>query len=461
MIKRVEKEFDNVYGMEIVKDYNFFDKPCIIIYPPVSERFPSYIYLSKIMKLMQIRSTKTDSNYTIDRLPFDILTGHYKENIAEIISKYIPVGDTIGVKRLLRNLNIISICKGNQDAGELIQQIHNSLEQANYSEEEIKEMMKEIFVLQIVDNYTMKNSPEPVYTPIPYTTTVVVHDIYDRINDSHVIDFNSDNPFASAMQIAGVRYVLLNSFGEGSLHAQNRPHRFEEDFVLAPITNSVIALYLIKAISASLTDSSKKEVSIYNEMQQIIKIAQDFIKSKNTKPEFLTRKEKEELNQLLYAEIKKLFANCIPYKELSDEEKKSLYEKDKAIELIEKCRLHEIFYRYNFCVDEIIRIITIFNEYQPGTIIDERYAGSSGDKIKITREDEIIARIKKLEEYYKNLCSKEQSINLPKEIPENLKMEFYKILKQKMKSIEDKIFSEEFQQIISEMSIDEVTLRKT
>ena len=238
MIKKVEKDYDNIYGIKKLDDSFSFNKPILLTMIPINFDYKDInSYFSQLMYLMQIRSSNVDSNYTISDMPFDIVSGESKENIAEKIIKNMPIGDVLAARKYTRNINIFSYCAGNNNTAKMLHIIYNYLEQNNYSHTEIEEIMQEIFVLQIVDNHFENNTVKP----IPYATTVIVQDIYDFTNYMHVLDFNSDNPFISMMQIDGVRYMLYNSFGEKSLYEEKREHVFKDDYVLAPVINTVIS----------------------------------------------------------------------------------------------------------------------------------------------------------------------------------------------------------------------------
>ena len=457
MIKKVEKDYDNFYGIEKIDDSFSFNKPILLTMIPINTNYRDINgYFSQLMYLMQIRSLNTDSNYTIGNMPFDMVSGEFREPLAEKIVKNIPIGDISAIKQYMRNINIFSYCAGNNNTAKMLHMIYNYLEQNNYSQNEIEEIMQEIFVLQIVDNHFEKNS----VTPIPYATTVIVQDIYDLENITHVLDFNSDNPFISTMKVDGVRYMLYNSFGEKSLSKDEREHSFKDDYVLAPVINTVISLYIIKAISISLNNTSKKDISIYNELQLIIKKTQEYINSKNKIPEELTINEKLELNKILFEEIKRIFLLNIPSKELTSNEKNYLMKKDETINILKSRNVTDIFDKSNNCIEIINIIIDTYNSHSYGEIIGQKYVDNSGKKIDITREDDINSKLSSLEKNLDDINQLIANIKYPDDIPQMIKSEFIDKVSSVIETIKDKINSEKFQSIITEVLERDSILKK-
>ena len=426
---------------------HIFVKPVILTMIPIKNMRDINGYFSQLMYLMQIRSLSADSNYTISDLPFDIVSGEPQKNLTDTIIQNIPIGDVSTTKQFMRNINIFSYCAGNEDTASMLHKIHDYLEQNNYSQEEIKDIMQEVFVLQVVDNYRENGT----IVPIPFATTVIVQDIYDSVNENHVLDFNSDNPFVSTMQDNGVRYMLYNSFGEGSLfeEAIERDHVFKDDYALAPVINTVMSIYFIKAISASTNNTSKKEISIYSDLQVIIRKAQDFIKSKNKTPEELTIDEKKELNAILFEDIQKIFQSNIKTNELNHDRKRYLMEKDAAIELLRVKHFTDIFIEYNSCMNRINTIIDTYNHYSFGEIIGHKY-DNSGMKIDVTREDEINKHLSSLDYEIASFKCEIDNLTLPEGISPSMKDEFLEKIKIISDHFRNKIYSEELQKIISE-----------
>lgn len=454
MLKKVEKDFDNVYGLEKLDESYSFDKPVLISMIPInfSDRDINGFF-TKLVDMMQIRSKNVDSNYTMRDMPFDMISEEFNDSIADKIIKNIPLGDVSATKQFMHNINIFSYCNGNDKAASMLKKIHDYLEQNNYSKEEIEEIMKEVFVIQVVDNYSEKDS----YEPVPYATTVVVQDIYDYENGYHVLDFNSDNPFISTMESGGVRYMLYKSFGEKSLSEEEREHVFAMDYAVAPVINTVLSLYMIKAISSSLNGTSKKDISIYSELQQIINKAQEFIKSKNKMPEELTMDEKLELNEVLFEDIKKIFPSNIPCRLLTDDERKYLTEKDETIEILKNSNITDIFYKCNNCMKAINKIKNTYNNHSFGEVLYQK-TDNDGEK-DITREDEIKLNLGSLERYLEEINKSFDSIKALDNIPQMMKSKLIARIDSSITNMKNIINSEDFQQIMTEVFVKESKTR--
>ena len=450
MIKRVEKDFDNVYGLAKVNDEISLDRPILLTMFPINTDASNINgYLSKLLYLLQIRSLKVDSNYTIGSIPFDIVSSELRDNTKEIIAKNIPVGDLQAAKKFMRNISILSYCDGNYDTTRLLNDIYDYLELINYTEDEIDEIMKEIFVVQIVDTNYMDDDGS--FFPIPYATTVIIQDVYDKQNETHVIDFNSDNPFISTMKIDGVRYMLYSSFGDDSLMEVDREHSFTDDYILAPVVNAVIALYLIKAISMSLSDIPRVDISIYKELQVMINIAQEYINSLNKTPEELTKEEKDELNKMLFEEIKKVFLQNISCKELSDDEKNYLMMKDKTLKILNSSELTSVIDNCKKCITLINSIIDTYNNYSYGDIVGKSSTGSSSIGVDVTRESFIKEKITLLEEIFSNINQAIEKLEHLESIPDILKVEYLERINTEFNNVKDMIFSEDFLNIIKDV----------
>ena len=446
MLKKAEKDFNNKFGIEVIDDNYKFNKPCLLTVVPITlDHRTINGYLTQLLYILQMRSINNNSNYTIKDMPFDLISFENRENKSEKIIKYIPKNNFEKAKEFMRNINILSYCNGNNETARMLYKIHDYLEEIGYKKEDIEEIMKEIFVIQIVDNHYEYNN----IVPIPYATTVIIQDIYDFENDNHVLDFNSDNPFISTMQINGIKYILYKSFGEGSLYEEEREHVFKDDYIKAPVINNIIALYIIKALSASINNVSKQNISIYKELQEIIKKALEYVKNKNI--EELTREEMDELNKILFVKIREIFKDNIPYEELSLEERKYLNEKDLVIYNFNTLNREDIFEKYKRCIKEITEILYIYNNHIFGEVIGSKYLGNSGIKVDVTREDEINSKLEILERHVQEFYMIFDNIKYPENISIKIKSELIDSLSFLLNDLKNKISSKEFQLIINEI----------
>lgn len=451
MIKKIEKTFYNVYGLEKFEEKTI-TRPCLLTFFPIgSILFPisdssnnAMIngYFKQLISLLQIRSTTVNSDYTLNDIPFDILSYEtYKEKTSEKINKSIPRNNVEKAKKILHNINIISFCAGNVEAAKTIYEIKNHLKKIKYTEEEIKEILKEIFVIQIVDNY----SEDEEVKPIPYATTVIIQDVFDDANENHIEDYNSDNPFISTMQINGIRYYLYKSFGENSLYETGEEHKFTKDYINAPIVNAVIALNTIKALSSSINGTPRKEITIYKELKEIIKKCLDYIKNKNI--ENLTKEEKYDLNTIIHKSIKTSFRENIPVKKLTKEEKEYLNEKDKIINEFGNIN-GDISLKYESCLNDINEIINIHDNYSFGEIVENKELDNMGITLDVTREEKIISTLDLLAKKIDNLYN----IKYPEKMTSNFKKEIDEMLEKILKIIKQKVEDEKFKKIIDELT---------
>lgn len=446
MLKKTEKSFDNIYGIKKIDDNYLFNRPCLLTFPPsIGNVTAPNGYLNNLLYILRMRTSKFDGDYSIDDVPFDIFAYESKEKVSDKIINIIPTNDVEKAKKVLHNINIFSYCNGNNRAATVINRIYSYLKKSDYTEDDIKDIMSQVFVIQTVDNY----SDNDEIIPIPYVTGVVIQDIYDSGNLNHVEDFNSDNPFISTMTIDKTKYYLYKSFGENSLYETGRDHIFKNDYIDAPIVNSVIALNIIKAISSSLNNTPRSEITIYNELKEIINKSQDYIGKRNI--EDLTKDEKNEMNNILFNYVKKTFIDNIDVKKLSDNEKKNLDEKEKAIQDL---KVSDILNRYNIIVNEIDEIIDLYLNHSYGEVIDNVSVGSN--VINVTREYSINLKLKSLEEkiYFLN------DIIVPDNLSSKIKNEFIEFLKSLSIFLKEKINCDIFQNIINEVCTKNTILKK-
>ena len=444
MLRKTEKSFDSIYGIKKIDDTFLFNRPCLLTFPPsIGNVTAPNGYLNNLLYILQMRTSKFDGDYSIDDVPFDIFAYESKEKVSDKIINIIPTDDVEKAKKIMHNINIFSYCNGNNRAATVINRIYSYLKKLDYSEKDIKDIMSQVFVIQTVDNY----SDNDEIVPIPYATTVVIQDIYDSGNLNHVEDYN--NPFISTMTIKGTKYYLYKSFGENSLYETGRDHIFKNDYIDAPIVNSVIALNIIKGISSSLNNTPRSEISIFNELKEIIYKSQNFIKNKNI--ENLTKDEKNEINNILFDIIEKSFVKNIDVKKLSLDDKKYLDEKEKAIQDLKVC---DILNRYNIIVNEIDEIIDLYLNHSYGEVIDNVSVGSN--VINVTREYNINLKLKSLDEKINFL----DGIIIPDNLNSKIKHEFINYLNFLSFSLKEKINCDIFQNIINEIYSKDTILKK-
>lgn len=345
MLKKTQKSFENEYGITVY-DGKFLSKPCVLGIVPTRNLENKYSiyngYMNLIMYILQIRKEGTvNSDYDIRDIPFDILIRTEGEDICGAILDIIPSNNFEAAKRIMRNLNIISYCEGNLYTGSMLKGLYIRLMGIkNYTQEEARRILKQIFVLQVADFYIDDyNDDEVERNEIPYATVVTVHDIFDLVNSDHYIRNEEENLFDKNEFIhidkknGNDRYVLYKSFGEGSLgQREDEQHNFESDYAKAPIICHVLSLYLIKVLRMSIEGIEiSSNISLQNEIDAITAKALEFIRSKNKKYDDFNMQDLEELNDFLMFGIQELFKKSIPVRILSPEEKLYLDKKDQEI----------------------------------------------------------------------------------------------------------------------------------
>lgn len=335
MLKKTQRTLENKYGIE---DYNegFLNRPCILgIVPSSNNTKMRNGYLGLFMYLLQIRKYNlVDSDYDITDIPFDLLINDMSDKLDLSILDKTPANNIVEAKNIMRNINIISYCDGNSIIAFTLKRLDAGLLNKGYSEEEARQIISQVFVLQIVDNYQDGRGN----TEIPYATVVTVHDIFDIENTDYYFENQEqnlfdDNPFIHLeTRNNSDRYVIYKSFGNGSLAERQGEHFFETDYAKAPIINYIMSLYLIRALHSSFEHSEISNIfSLRQEIDDTIRRALEFCSSKKKSYEDFTRGELEELNEFLMKEIQSVFKSYIPVSTLTTEEKESLNTQDKDL----------------------------------------------------------------------------------------------------------------------------------
>lgn len=445
MIKKIDKTLKNIYGLEEIKTIE--DKPCLLTVFPLATN-PRTIngYFNQILYLLQIKSSNVDSNYAIKNMPFDILTYTDKDEDIGIINQ-IPENNIEKAKIIMRNLNILSYCDGNRKTAKILYSIYDKLKEKKYNEEEIKDIMSEIFVIQIIDNYYEKTKT----TPLPFATTYVVQDIYDYENNSHIDDFDRKKNFIDIKSNEKTKYILYKSFGENSLSQEEREHEFKNDYIKAPIINAVISICITKALQASMEKTSIKEISINDDIEKIISKAEEYIKQKNKIADELNKDEMEELNKIIYKDMQEYIVKKLKIETLTNEE--NIYMSDLNKTITEFMKINpgiNIEYQYNICTKYIDEIHEIYSKYQKGEIIGKEKIGNLYEETEITREIAIENKFEKLNSNIEYLYSQINCIKYPDTISSRMRKEMSEYIELTLKKIKERINNEKFQMIINE-----------
>ena len=357
--------------MDGISIYNgcLTNRPCLLGVIPLGDPihevpYSHWVgYINLFMYLLQIRKNDViDSDYDINGVPFDLLLytlydAEDDSHIDKTICDSIPANNLTKAKVMMRNINMISYCDGNFRTAHILKKLFMRLLNKGYTEEEAKQILSQVFVLQIVDNY--RDSIE-MNAEIPYATIVTVHDIFD-LQNSDFFDLEEElneqnktlfdrNPFIHLDTYNNSdRRIIYKSFGEGSLSQRKDTHIFTRDYAKAPIINYIMSLYLIKALHMSLEHIEINDnISLQSEIASITQRALDFIKQKGKSYDDFSREDLRELNEYLMRDIQLKFKDSIPVKTLTKEEKEYLNELEKSIELFlganQDFNLHNMLY---------------------------------------------------------------------------------------------------------------------
>ena len=438
MLKKVEKEFDNIYGIKKYDEKCFLDIPCLLTsFPgPLSARELNGT-LSQILYLLQIRSSKVDSDYTISDVAVDFVTCENDDKLDEMIENKIPKNNKEQAKRIMRNLNIFSFCNGHQNVSSTLYKIHDKLLEYGYKEDDVLEILSSVFVLQIVDNYVENNQIKP----IPYATTVVIQDIFDIENLNHIRDLIKSNKrieFTDIKKYNNTTYVLSRSFGEGTLSKKKREHAFRDDYLHAPILSSIMSLYLIKALESSIKGNSIQDISINDELEQVELSARGYIDNTEKNSNDLSRSELNELNDMLLFSVRNIFKSHIQVRRIDDIKREYLNEKDLRVRQMHELNSN-IFTTYDDGFKTINKMINLYENYSYGQIITEHGGNSVNLKFNYTREEKLISLLKLLNQNLELFNQQIDEVVYPEDLSYEIKLEFNKFLEFCLEEIKRKI----------------------
>lgn len=469
MLKRVRESFENPDGFKAY-DGCLTNKPCLLGIFPRIEKDKAFIKL--IMYMLQIRQRDLiDSDYDINDIPFDILLDTFSDydvsdikynfllsaeykSIDEIISTSIPANNVDEAKRLMRNINIISYCNGNLHTGHILINLYARLIDKGYSKVEVEQMLSQIFVLQIVDNY--QDSVMSI-TEIPYATVVTVHDIFDlentdyyeeeeELNEQNQTMFDS-NPFIHIEKRGNNdRRIIYKSFGEGSLSQRKDTHLFNVDYAKAPIINYIMSLYLIKALHMSMKHIEIKDnISLQGEIESIIQKTLYFINQRGKKYDSFNREDLCELNEYLIRDVQTMFKHSIPVRTLTSEEKAYLEVSEQGV---------EAFLCANPSLDLDTKLYNMKRQLKIIFIMDNN-TRTNEDK-DIDTYDSIKKAIANLGAMYKSFVEYINKVIIPEELTPRLHQELTNYLTTMLDRAKSIATNSRFQQILDEYGDSEI-----
>jgi len=369
MYRKVAKTFENPYGLEKIDNkLNNFLLPCIIGMIPYTTNIRTINgYLSKISNLLGLRnSSQINCGYNVSEVPFSLLINEKDDNLEDLVLSIISSNDKEQAKKIVRNLNIFSYCAGHSETLDFINNLYNGLIQKGYDEEDTKEILSQIFVLQIVDNLYDKNVG---YISFPYVTSLTFHNIHDSENFKWINSkglFQTNDKFSKIDIVSDSNnnaIILYNSFGEGSLSQTNNEHTFTNDYFKAPVFNTLISISLINAIYSSYSNEKLDLNLLMTNFNEILEKAKEFeLKNKNL-DEF-TKEDLDKFNEYMFKFVIDYIKNKFGFYEIDD--KKVELDNERIVKINEFLKMNK-YPEYPF-EDEIKninhRINIIVNYYQ-------------------------------------------------------------------------------------------------
>lgn len=310
MYKKVVKSIKNPYGIEKT-NIGDLSRPIIIFSNTSSNKRDLNGYLSNLLYLLRLRNSKgLNLGLDVSDVPFDI----YYENIFEsdTLSRFFVnanKNDKEYLMRLFRNINIISYCSGNNEVLPIIVNISEQLKNNGFSERDIRSLMSQISVLQVVDNLGDDGKS------FPYVTTNTVHIKQDDANPYWIEeDMDVEEGKFSKASVKKIRnnkqLLLVEQFGEGALNF-GKDHNFSKDYLGFPVMNALMSICLIKSIGSSL-NGEKISLNYYKEaIDYILTKAHEYEKSLGKDLESLTKEEvnkfKDYMMELVTKYVKEKF----------------------------------------------------------------------------------------------------------------------------------------------------------
>jgi hypothetical protein len=423
MLKKTSKSFKNYYGCEQVINPDF-TKPILIGVFPEDQNISSLNgYMNKLIYLLQIRYTgSVDSDYDIKDMPFDILVRQEKDDIVTPILNLIPENDIHKAKEIIGNINIVSYCAGHDDTAKIIECLYQGLLKKNYTEEESQEIMKQVFVLQVVDNY--HNNHE--LSMFPYVTSIIIHNIHDYENPSYADEEYDENSVFKFKNEDSCLLGLYRSFGQGSLSTKiGSEHDFTYDYIYAPVLNAIMGMILINALTLSKNKQPKDLDAMITNSDVILKEAEMYIEKKGKPLDDYTKEDLEELSNYLMIVVQKWFKVNIEPKLLPQQEKTELASHDNLINEFTILNRYELNYSYILenIKNTIDKIIKFYYEYDKDTI-SVNIGGNAVLMKEYTKKEYTKRMINDLKKLITELIKKLKSWKLPENMSTEQQSEY-------------------------------------
>lgn len=433
MYKKVKKSFENPYGIKkVMNESEIFINPSVLCMKPRSGSIINLNgYLSKISVLLGLRHDLSfNSGYDVSQVPFSLLVNEENEKIQDKLLTFIPENDKDHAKKIIRNLNIVSYCNGHYDTLKLINDLHVGLIQKGYSEEDVEEILSQMFVLQIVDNLFQNGQ----FIKFPYVTSITFHNIHDDENTNWLkyksISFDPKSLFSRISINSNSNNnitILYDSFGEGTLSQTVRDHTFSHDYCNAPVLNTLMSVVLINALYCSFFKEQFSLDFLQQHFNIILEHAHEYEEKNKPLGEF-TKEDLDNFNEYMYNFIveymKKQFG-------LGENDTKEIVLDNERINAIKQfLRISNGRSSYPFdgdinnLMNQIEAIIFYYNNYEKGDVIEVENNSNYGmQTFHYVAEDLIRRRIHELLEKLKNLVNALHFLKLPDTSSIQIKME--------------------------------------
>ena len=325
--------------------------------------------------------------------------------------------------------------------------IHDGLVNKGYSEDDIKEIMSQIVVLQVVANFARD--------VFPYVTSVIFHDIYDIENTTWVEmpqEYFPTESFSKVIvnQVNNNSSLILNdSFGEDSLKA-NFPndHSFSNDYFGAPVLGALLSICFINSLARSIEKKDVRVNDILENIDDILKMAKEYEVSHKNLDEF-TKEELQEFRMFFSEYLFEYSRKNLKSKEIDPRYLELDKERVEVIKILKDKGLYNLPYVYEIS-GAIRKILEYYANFDKDDVVNIRI-GNSGEVPYVVGEF-IKQEIRIVNKNIKELVKFLNGIVLP----DTVSVEIRKELEEYKYSILANLLNDDVKDIMREYELDEV-----
>ena len=368
MYKKVKRSFNDPYGIkdDLIKDFN---RPFVFFCVPSGSVKGINGYLNSLIYMLRLRKGENiNAGLDISEVPFDLYCSSKKETdvFIQIIDK-VDINDLEALTKIIRNINFVSYCDGNNKLLPIIESIHNKLLEKGLSEEVVNNLMKQISVLQIVDNLGYDGDD------FPYVTTISIHNRHDVENSRWLEEDleSKEGQFSKAFVkrlTANKEVVVVEPFGEGSLQVDNE-HSYTDDYLRSPVINALMSVCLVESISSSLQGRQISLTYFKDGIDYILKTAHEYEIKIGKDLDSLTKEDLDKFNQYMMEIMTKYVKDKFKIK-------KSNFEKIIEEEKVLKNNALVLAYDYKSDIKSVVDRILLFNDKNVEEVCTE-YIGNN------------------------------------------------------------------------------------